>query len=92
SRAMSSSIGSFPTARVSRLSLLEALVIGLLEVEVRWVTGAATGGIKGEACADGMGVAAPVAGVAVRAVGETGLAAAEPIKGGVGLGEEGRPG
>ncbi|KAH9293875.1 hypothetical protein KI387_040923, partial [Taxus chinensis] len=93
SRAMSRSRGSFPTARVSRLSLLEALVSGRLEVEARWVAGGAVGGIEGETCAASMGVAAPVVGAAARAAkatGEAGLAVAEPI--GAGLGEEGRPG
>ncbi|KAH9295677.1 hypothetical protein KI387_039265, partial [Taxus chinensis] len=50
------------------------------------------GGIEGEAYAAGMGVAAPVVGAVARATGEIGLAAGEPIKGGAGLGEEGRLG
>ncbi|KAH9323783.1 hypothetical protein KI387_018422, partial [Taxus chinensis] len=54
--------------------------------------GAVVGGMEGEACVASMGVVATVAGAVAGAVGETGLAAAEPIKGGAGLGEEGRPG
>ncbi|KAH9300482.1 hypothetical protein KI387_012065, partial [Taxus chinensis] len=54
--------------------------------------GAAARGMEGEVCVAGMGVATTVEGAAAGAAGETGLAAAEPNKGGAGLGEEGRPG
>ncbi|KAH9315675.1 hypothetical protein KI387_024302, partial [Taxus chinensis] len=86
SRAMSRSRGSFPAARVSRLSLLEALVNGHLEEEVRWVAGGAAGGIEEESCAAGMGGSSTSGRGSSKGKqgqqGEAGLAAAEPIKGG----------